>query len=79
MYEIKSFAVPEKDQADEVLKTLRRLIARRREVSVQEYYELVGAVGDSEDGTHGWRDLRTAEVLQVPGGYEVFFPQPIRL
>ena len=45
-------------------------------VTVNDYYEFVGEVGNPSDVNYGWNSLRTADIVRVRDGYIIKLPKP---
>lgn len=64
-------------EAEHVLDTMVAMIERYGEVSVADYYELVGLHGEFTDEKFGWENLSSASVERLRGGkYFVKLPRP---
>lgn len=63
-----------------VLQALHNHIAKFEQVSVADYFEMVGLTGEYTDDKWGWTDVSRARVAQVRGGkYTIVLPQPEQL
>ena len=65
--------------ADEVLNALSEMIELYNQATVADLYDLVGVTTDFTDNAWGWRDLRTATVRPIRGGYLLNLPRTIAL
>lgn len=65
--------------AEEVLKRMKELIIQYGSVSVGEYYDLLGIVGDFTDFDYGWTNLNNAYVARTRDGYSIKLPRAISL
>lgn len=67
-------------EAEEVLERMDELIETYDNVSVADFYDLVGITGSYTDNKYGWTDIRTAKVVRVSGdGYMIKLPKVIPL
>lgn len=64
-------------EAEDVLSHLTDLIREYDQVTIADFYDLLGISGTSSDYKYGWDDLRSASVSRVRGGYIVSLPKPI--
>lgn len=67
-HEFDEIVIPTRPEAEEVLSQMFDLLERYDEVSVSEFYELVGVSGDFPDRRYGWTDLRGSRVSRANGG-----------
>ena len=65
--------------AEEVLKRMKELIIQYGSVSVGEYYDLLGMVGDFTDFDYGWTNLNNTYVARTRDGYSIKLPRAISL
>lgn len=63
-------------EAEDVLDQMTDIIGKYGIVTVNDYYDLVGEVGNSTDANYGWNSLRTADVVRVRDGYIIKLPRP---
>lgn len=63
--------------ADEVLSTMLEIIDTYDAVSVYEFLELIGQVGEYTDNKYGWDNLARAKIARVRGGFALVLPDPI--
>lgn len=66
--------IEDRTEALNVLNGLREQILDYGEASVADYYDLIGLEATYTDNDYGWRDLSTARLQPVRGGYIVQFP-----
>lgn len=67
-HDFDEIVIPTRPEAEEVLTQMFDLIDRYNEVSVAEFFELVGVPGNFADRRHGWTDLRGSRVSRANGG-----------
>ena len=65
--------------AEEVLKRMKEMINQYGSVSVGEYYDLLGIVGDFTDFDYGWMNLNNAYVARTRDGYTIKLPRAVSL
>lgn len=63
--------------AERMLEALRDLIETYEVCSIADFYDFAGLQDDFTLNRWGWRDLSTASVHRVAGGYIINFPQPV--
>lgn len=63
-------------EAEEVLDRMDAWLDKYEVVSVAEFYELCGVSGNYTDSKYGWRDIGTASIHRVRGGYLIRLPPP---
>jgi hypothetical protein len=67
-HDFDEIVIPTRPEAEEVLTQMFDLLDRYAEVSVAEFFELVGVSGNFADRRHGWTDLRGSRVSRAHGG-----------
>lgn len=69
------------EDAGEVLEFLHDLLDEYGSVSVADFYEVSGLAADSEytDNSWGWFSLERCRVVRTRDGWEITFPEPVRL
>ena len=63
--------------ADEVLNQMVDALGTYGNVSVADFYDLVGMTANYTDNKYGWYDIRNAYVQAVSGGYVIKLPKPV--
>jgi hypothetical protein len=66
-------------EATEVLDKMFDTIARYEQVTVADFYEMVGETGSYTDRKWGWTDITGADIRKVRTGYLIILPEPIDL
>ena len=64
-YGVKEYLFEKKQDAIDVLDDMRDMIAEYDEVSVSNYYGLIGLTQDFTDEEHGWRNLDHTRIFTV--------------
>lgn len=77
----KEFIFESRGDAEDVLSTMCDLIETYGQVSVADLYDLVGKskYSDFTNERYGWRNLSSASVKRVSGGYILSLPRSIQL
>lgn len=65
--------------AEEVLSQMKTAICDYGQVSVGDFYDLMGTTHNYTDNNYGWYDLDAAWIKAVAGGYQINFPKPTPL
>lgn len=68
-----------REDAEDVIRTMRDILDRYKTVSINVLYELVGLPGEASYENYGWNDLRYADVIPYGGKYLIRMPRPIVL
>lgn len=71
--------IESREEAEEVLSRMYDYWETYGTVSLAEYYDLVGVVGDFTDNKWGWDSLKGSRILRVRDGYIVDLPRMIAL
>ncbi len=71
--------IDNRDEAEEVLSRMYDYWETYGTVSLAEYYDLVGVVGDFTDNKWGWDSLKGSRILRVRDGYIIDLPRMIPL
>jgi hypothetical protein len=72
---LSQIVVAKREEAEEVIEVLRRLINTHKLVTINQFYELVNLrEGDFLGDEWGWSDLRTASVRETQDGYRFDLP-----
>lgn len=71
--------IEHRDEAEEVLSRMYDYWETYGTVSLAEYYDLVGVVGDFTDNKWGWDSLKGSRILRVRDGYIIDLPRMIPL
>lgn len=76
-HEFSDIILAHRSDAEEVLDGMIELVDKYGNVSVSDFYELVGMTNASEftDNKYGWTDLRNASIQVVRGGYIIRLPR----
>lgn len=75
---IQEYELPDRQQANDVLTSLREIADKYSAVSVADYYESIGVPVEYTDNNYGWelRDLDAARVRSTPQGFIIELPRP---
>lgn len=75
---VQEYELPDRQQASDVLASLREVADKYSAVSVADYYESIGAPTEYTDNNYGWesRDLDMARVRNTPHGFVIELPRP---
>ena len=75
---IQEYELPDRQQANDVLTSLREIADKYSAVSVADYYESIGVPVEYTDNNYGWelRDIDTARVRSTPHGFIIELPRP---
>lgn len=71
--------IPDRGEAEAVLRSMHDLIGRYRIVTVADMCELCGVPSNYTDNNYGWTDLGRAEVVGTRDGYMIRLPRPMPL
>lgn len=74
-YSPEDIVLDSRGEAEEILAIMREALETYRNVSVADFYDLVGVTGDYTDNKYGWVDLQSARVVRVSDGYIIKFPR----
>lgn len=67
-----------RNDAMDVLSTLREALDMYGQVTVADFYDAIGVTGEFTDNDYGWINLSTAEVVRaMGGGYIIKFPRAL--
>lgn len=69
------FVFETKGDAEMVLDQMLELIDIYGQVTVNDFYDLIGKTGDFTDDRFGWTNLSTASTPRVKGGYIINLPR----
>lgn len=75
VYDYDDVIIPTRGDAEEVLDRMFEALSKYGEVSVADFYELVGITGNWTDNKYGWTDLRNASIVRVRDGYVIKLPR----
>lgn len=70
---------PDRGTAESILIDMKNAIAEYGEVSVGDFYDLIGVSSSYVDNAYGWRDLNSAGIRPVAGGFVIDFPRAVAL
>lgn len=70
---------PDRATAESILLDMRNAIAEYGEVSVGDFYDLIGVSSSYVDNAYGWKDLNSAGIRPVAGGFVIDFPRAVAL
>ena len=79
VYDFGDITFDTKAEAEDVLFTLRDALNRYGVASVADYYDTFRGRHDFTATKYGWRDLSTADVVEVHGRYAVTLPRAVPL
>lgn len=66
-------------EAEMVLTSMIDIIEEYNQVSIANFYELVGITGEFTDNKYGWTNLASAKVNRMRDGYIIDLPRPVLL
>ena len=69
------FVFENKGDAEMVLDQMLELIDLYGQVTVNDFFDLIGKTGDFTDDRWGWRNLANASTKRVSGGYIIILPR----
>lgn len=75
-YDFDDIVIATSQEAEDVLQQMVDTISKYGIVTVNDYYEFVGEVGNPCDTNYGWSSLRTADIVRVRDGYIIKLPKP---
>lgn len=75
-YTFDDIVIATSQEAEDVLQQMVDTIGKYGTVTVNDYYEFVGEVGNPCDVNYGWNSLRTADIVRVRDGYIIKLPKP---
>lgn len=64
---------------EEILDQMWEAIREYGQVSIGDLYDLAGMTCNFTDNKYGWKDLTSAYIKNIPGGYSIEFPKPVPL
>jgi len=64
---------------ENILDQMRLAIQEYGQVSIGDLYDLADMTSNFTDNKYGWKDLDSAYIKNVPGGYSIVFPKPVPL
>lgn len=76
------FCIPDKEEAEDVLDSLKNDIADYDCATLYDYYSSLGVSdsdNDAENKNWGWTDLSGAYITRGPAGYMIVMPNTVRL
>jgi hypothetical protein len=79
MHNFDEIVLESRADADFVLENMYNLLSQYEQVTVSEFYELVGVTDEFTDRGWGWTSLQGSSVVRVRGGYLLDLPRPIVL
>lgn len=71
------FLFDSRGEAERVLDAMLEVIDQFGQVTILDYYDLVGKTGDFTDKYYGWENLAKASVKRERGGYTIDLPRPV--
>ena len=72
-----NFVFASRSDAEEVLFQMNDTIDRYGIVSVSDFYQMIGQIGEYTDNKFGWDNLSTARIRHVNGGFVIDLPPVI--
>lgn len=75
-YDFDDIVISTAQEAEDVLQQMVDTIGKYGIVTVNDYYDFVGEVGNPCDANYGWSSLRTADIVRVRDGYIIKLPKP---
>ena len=79
IYAINDVVFNDRGEAEAVLMRLKEAVERYGMVSVVDFYDCISQPSKYTDQKYGWRDLSSATVIRVNGGYSIQFPKVVPL
>lgn len=76
LHEFQEIILPERYEAEEVLRRMDELCVRYDGASVADLYNLVGVTPGYTDEKWGWLDMRGSNVQRIRNGYLLNLPKP---
>lgn len=74
---VKAIVYKTRMDAESVLRALDEQIVTYGEVSVMNFYDASDVDSQFTDAKWGWKDISTARIYPVPGGFTIQMPKPI--
>lgn len=74
-HDFEEIIIPSRGEAEEVLDAMTESTIKYGEVSVADFYEMVGVTSTFQDNKYGWTNLRGAYVKRTRGGYVIELPR----
>lgn len=78
-YDYDDIILDNRGEAEDVLERMYELIDIYDNVSVADYYDLLGVSSDYTDNKYGWTELPNSSVVRVKDGYKIRLPKPMPL
>ena len=78
-YDYDDIILDDRGEAEDVLERMYELIDTYDNVSVADYYDLLGISSDYTDNKYGWTELPNSSVVRVKDGYKIRLPKPMPL
>ena len=78
-YDYDDIILDDRGEAEDVLERMYELIDTYDNVSVADYYDLLGVSSDYTDNKYGWTELPNSSVVRVKDGYKIRLPKPMPL
>ena len=76
-YSYDQFTFDHRNDAMDVLSTLREALDLYGQVTVADFYDAIGVTGEFTDNEYGWINLSTAEVIRTREGYVIKLPRAL--
>ncbi len=76
-YTYDQYSFDHRNDAMEVLSTLREALDMYGQVTVADFYDAIGVTGEFTDNNYGWIDLSSADILRTREGYIIKFPRAL--
>lgn len=73
-YKVQDIIFGTKEDAEEVIYNLKKIIDDYGVVSVADLYDLSEIVGSYKDNTYGWTDINSVKTVEVTHGYSLVLP-----
>lgn len=74
---VDSFLFESRQDAEEILSQMNDIVDRYGSVSVADFYQMIGQIGEYTDNKFGWENLSTARIRRVNGGFVIELPRVI--
>lgn len=74
-YDCNDIILETRGEAEDVLSRMDEIMDAYGNVSVADFYDLVGVTGNFTDNKYGWTNIRSANVIRVRDGYMIKLPK----
>jgi hypothetical protein len=74
-YDFSDIILDNRGEAEDVISRMDELVSTYGQVTVADFYDLVGITGNYTDNRYGWTNIRSASVERVRDGYLIKLPK----